>query len=185
MSISRRNLIGSAGLVASAAGLASAPIAASAQPAPRRPTDYPGLTSQKEIWDEMLMMVGLGSRNTGFPGHVAFVNRMAGQLAAVPSMQVHRDTYKLPRWEATRYALTARGTGGQTRHLHATSAYPYSGKTGPEGFTGQLVDLGITEPNEVGGSKPVNIPGDIRGKIVFLRSPIHGFPYGDNLVLTV
>ncbi len=179
MTISRRNMLGSAGIVASLAGLATVPTPVAAQAPLARPKTYPGLSTAQEIWEELLFMVALGSRNTGFPGHVKFVDRLAGQLQAIPGMSVHRDGYKLPRWDATHYALTARPVGGQDRRLHATSAYPYSGKTGSQGVTGKIVDLGTTLPNEAGGSEPVRF-GDIRGKIVFLRSPVHGFPYGDN-----
>ena len=75
----------------------------------------------------MLFLTSLGSRNTGFPGHVKFVDFLADRLKACPDMQVFRDTYTLPRGEATGFALSVTGADGKRQNLHATSAYPYFG----------------------------------------------------------
>lgn len=173
MRVSRRGMLSAAATVVAAAPLASAePEAAAA--------DYGALPGKEQIWEDMLFLTSLGSRNTGFPGHVRFVDFLAGRLKACPGMQVFRDIYTLPRWEATGYALSVTGADGKRQNLHATSAYPYSGQTGPQGVTGELVDLGTTTPNEVGGSNPVTLPPNVKGKILLLQSPVHGFPFGDN-----
>jgi hypothetical protein len=176
MRVSRREMLSAvATVVAGAPFAAAAPAEAGAAP-----VDYGALPGKEQIWEDMLFLTSLGSRNTGFPGHVRFVDFLADRLKACPGIQVFRDTYSLPRWEATGYALSVTGADGELQDLHATSAYPYSGKTGPQGVTGKLVDLGITTPDEVGGSHPVILPPSVDGKILLLQSPVHGFPFGDN-----
>jgi hypothetical protein len=176
MAISRRKMLSTAASAVAAVPLAlSATRTEAATPA----SDYGALPSKEQLWDDMLFLVSLGSRNTGFPGHVKFVDFLADRLKACPGVQLFRDTYTLPRWDATRCALSAR-SGTESVVLHVTSPYPYSGKTGPGGVTASLVDLGTTEPNDVGGSKPVAITKDVKGKIILLRSPVHGFPFGAN-----
>ena len=68
----------------------------------------------------MLFLSSLGSRNTGFPGHVKFVDFLADRLKACPNVQIFRDTYTLPRWEAVNYSLSVAGADGKRRTLHAT-----------------------------------------------------------------
>ncbi|WP_148274779.1 hypothetical protein [Novosphingobium sp. PP1Y] len=180
--ISRRSVLGSAGLMVSASGLANLTSPASGQSNAQssgRGAAYFGLPDAHEIWEEMLYLISLGSRNTGFPGHVKFVNRMADWLATAPGVSVLRDTYTLPRWEEVSRSLQVRRPGGKAVALHSTSAYPYSGKTSAKGVTGKIVDLGSTQSNGMANSRPLVFP-DVRGKIVFLRSPVHGFPAGDS-----
>lgn len=172
---SRRNILSVAG---PASAFALTP--ALGYPTPTVDPPLPGLASESELFDAMLYMVALGSRNTGAPGHVKFVDYLARGLEDAPGVKVYRDTYTLPRWDATRCALAAGLAGAPRTAFHVTSAYPYSGKTGPEGVSGPLYDLGVTSPNEVGGSNPLAIPAGVRGKILLLQSPVHGFPYGDN-----
>src|SRR5579872_3090467 len=137
MRISRREMLGAA-----AAAVAASPFGAAEGAA--APADYGALPGREQIWKDMLFLTSLGSRNTGFPGHVKFVDFLADRLKACPGVQVFRDTYSLPRWEATSYALSVTGTDGKRQNLHATSAYPYSGKTGPEGVNGKQVNAGVT-----------------------------------------
>ena len=178
MRISRRAaLSGTASLIAAAP--AGAAVAAPARPGADS-EDFGALPSKQQIWEEMLFLTECGSRNTGFPGHHKFIDHLEAGLKQCPGVVVSRDNYSLDRWEADRYALSARTPGGSVQALHATSYYPSSGRTSPAGITAPLVDLGRTTPNEIGGSNPVPIPGDIRGKIVLVRSPVHGFPYAAN-----
>jgi hypothetical protein len=178
MSISRRTLLTAGGSVlaaASTAGLLPTRDAAAATN-----DEFGALPGRQQIWDDMLFLTSCGSRNTGFPGHVRFVEFLAKRLGECPGVEVHRDTYTLPRWESTNLAISAQSSGRPARSFHATSAYPYSGKTSAAGVTGPLVDLGRTTANEIGGSRPVTLPADVRGKIGVLQSPVHGFPFGAN-----
>jgi hypothetical protein len=180
MAISRRTLLTAGGsatiaAAASAAGLLRIPEAAAAEA-----VDFGALPGKHQIWEDMLFLTACGSRNTGFPGHVKFVDFLAKRLVECPGVEVHRDTYTLPRWESTTLAISAQGAGGRARSFHATSAYPYSGKTSAAGITGPLVDLGRTTANEIGGSRPIAFAQDVRGKIALLQSPVHGFPFAAN-----
>jgi len=142
--------------------------------------EFGELPSKHQLWEDMLFLTACGSRNTGFPGHVKFVDFLAKRLAECRGVEVLRDSYSLPRWESTRLAISAQARGGAVRSFHPTSAYPYSGKTPGSGVTAPLLDLGRTTPNEVGGSRPVAVTADLRGKIGLLQSPVHGFPFGAN-----
>jgi hypothetical protein len=180
MSISRRRLLTSGGTatlfaVASTTGLIPVREAVAAGS-----DDFGALPSKQQIWEDMLFLTSCGSRNTGFPGHVRFVEFLAKRLADCPGVDVHRDTYTLPRWDATNMTISAQSAGRPARSFHATSAYPYSGKTTASGVTGALVDLGRTTPNEIGGSRAITLNADVRGKIALLQSPVHGFPFGAN-----
>ena len=126
MSISRRKALGAA-----ASLLATVPIASQARDAaPNAPAteDFGALSSQQEIWERMLFLVSCGTRNTGLPGHVKFVDFLARKLGECPGVQVSREGYSLRSVGVhTRYALSVQ-QGNQHRNLHATSAYPYSGE---------------------------------------------------------
>lgn len=179
MPISRRTLLTSGGTasilaLASKSGLLPVELTAASS------DDFGALPSKHQIWEDMLFLTACGSRNTGFPGHVRFVDLLATRLADCRGVEVHRDSYTLPRWESTHLAISAQAAGRPARSFHATSAYPYSGKTTRAGVTGPLLDLGRTTPNEIGGSRPIALTPDIRGKIGLLQSPVHGFPFGAN-----
>src|SRR5271166_1481671 len=116
MRVSRREMLGAAAAVVTAAPFGTAKGAAAS-------ADYGALPTRQQIWEDMLFLTSLGSRNTGFPGHVKFVDFLADRLKACPGVQVFRDIYTLPRWEATGYALSVTGKDGKRQNLHATSAY--------------------------------------------------------------
>jgi hypothetical protein len=177
MTVSRRAALGRAATIFAAAPMAGLIGSEAAAPAGE---DFGALPSKHQLWEDLLFMIACGSRNTGFPGHLKFVDFLADRLKECPGVDVHRDSYSLARWVASNYTLSAQGPNAPMRSLHATSAYPNSGKTGAAGVTGALVDLGRTTPNEVGGSNPIAITKDIRGKIVLIQAPVHGFPFGAN-----
>src|SRR5579871_1721388 len=116
MRISRREMLGAAAGAVAASSFGTAEGAAPS-------ADYGALPGREQIWTDMLFLTSLGSRNTGFPGHVKFVDFLADRLQACPGVQVFRDTYTLPRWEAARYALSVTNKDGRRQNLHATSAY--------------------------------------------------------------
>ncbi len=180
MSISRRALLTSGGSATLLAVASKTGLMAVQEVAAAGADEFGALPSKHQIWEDMLFLASCGSRNTGFPGHVKFVDLMAKRLGECPGVDVRRDTYTLPRWESTNIAISAQSAGRTARSFHATSAYPYSGKTGSAGVTGPLVDLGRTLPNEIGGSRPLTLTPDMRGKIALLQSPVHGFPFGAN-----
>ena len=82
-------------------------------------------------------LYALGPRPTGSEAHVALVDRIAAELAKL-GLKVHRDSHRFERWEVTsdRLALTVGG-----RRIPVSSAWPYSGETGPKGVTAPLTLL--------------------------------------------
>src|ERR1700730_1209417 len=70
------------------------------------------LPSQKEIWDNLLWMARLGPKYTGNNAHTTFVEWLATRMQSL-GLDVARDRYTLPRWEAKRWAITVTpATGG-------------------------------------------------------------------------
>src|SRR3954471_15086727 len=99
MRISRRAAFGRAATM-----LAAAPMAGMMRPqAAAAPAagNFGALPSQQQLWDDLLFMVACGSRNTGLPGHLKFVDFLTKRLKECPGVDVHRDAYSLSRWEAT------------------------------------------------------------------------------------
>ena len=54
-------------------------------------------------WEEQL--VRFGTRYTGSPGHVAYVDWLAGQLSAVPGFSMRTDRLTFNRWLARQFTL--------------------------------------------------------------------------------
>jgi len=140
MEFSRRNLLKGAA-AASALRLAHA----------ARKESAPGLPSQKEIWDWQVWMAKLGPKYTGNPAHRTFVDFLDSHLKSA-GLDVARDRFTLPRWEAHRWNISVTPASGAAFHAPVTSYYPYSGQTPAQGVTGELVYAGTA-----GGS--VNFSG--------------------------
>jgi hypothetical protein len=94
------------------------------------------MESYQTFFDEQLRyLYSLGHRPTGSDNHAALVDRISADLARL-GLEVHRDPpHRFERWGVTpdRLALTVGG-----RRLTISSAWPYSGETGPEGVTAPL-----------------------------------------------
>jgi hypothetical protein len=116
------------------------------------------LPSQKEVWDHINWMAKLGPKFTGNKAHTQFVEFLATQLQSL-GLDVTRDHYTFPRWEAKRWAISAHSASGQETKIPVTSYWPYSGQTPPEGVTGELV---------YGGMHPAYQLSGVEGKIVFV-----------------
>jgi hypothetical protein len=141
------------------------------------------LPSQKESWDQLVWMAKLGPKYTGNPAHVQFVDYLAKNLQSC-DLEVQRDHYTLPRWEARRCALDVHTASGASLKLPVTSYYPYSGETRAEGVTGEIAYLGTFQsiyPDVAnhtqgpGSSKPTAPPvfsQDLKDKIVFVECPV-------------
>ena len=65
-----------------------------------------GLPSADQVWDWQHQLVGFGTRYTGGPGHVHFVDWIAAQLAKVPGFQVRRDRHSFGRWLAQDWSMS-------------------------------------------------------------------------------
>lgn len=77
----------------------------------------------------------LGPRTSGNDAHRALIEDVAADLKEL-AYNVHRDTHTFDRWDATSDQV---GLQIGQQQIPLSSAWPYSGKTGPEGVTGELV----------------------------------------------
>ena len=170
-----------------AAALSSAAVApyAGANPLTHDDTGFrPALLpSQKESWDKLVWMAKLGPKYTGNPAHVEFVEYLAKNLESC-GLDVQRDHFTLPRWEAHRCAVNVHTASGTSIELPVTSYYPYSGETPGEGVTGEVAYLGpfqslypdvLEHTRNAESSKPAAPPvfsQDLKGKIVFLECSV-------------
>jgi hypothetical protein len=141
--------------------------------------------SQKETWDTLLWMAKLGPKYTGNPAHVQFVEFLAKNLQSL-GLEVNRDSYTLPRWDAHRTEITIHPSSGADFKVPVTSYYPYSGKTPPEGVTGEIAYVGNFASIEPGvtdhtrgrdGQAPASAPPrsplkDLQGKIAFVECDV-------------
>ncbi len=141
MTVSRRSFMEKA-LAASTIGAlgrkALAPAAAGAAVEGYRPNLLP---SQKEVWDWQVWMAKLGPKYTGNKAHTEFVEFLATHLKEC-GVEVTRERYTLPRWDAKRWEITVAPPSGGGFKAPVTSYFPYSGQTQADGVTGELVYAG-------------------------------------------
>src|SRR5215472_481723 len=132
MSVSRRYIL--TGISASVLGA----LTSEAKGDEYRPNLLP---SQKEVWDWQVWMAKLGPKYTGNPAHTTFVEFLASHLKEF-GLDVAREHYTLPRWDARRWEITVTPASGKSFQAPVTSYFPYSGQTPAAGVTGELVYAG-------------------------------------------
>ncbi|MDX6742680.1 hypothetical protein [Actinocorallia sp. A-T 12471] len=88
----------------------------------------------RSLEEQVALLVGLSARPTGSDAHRALIEDVAARWEAL-GLEVHRDAHTFTRWEVPTGA--ARLTVGE-ESVKVSSAYPYSGTTGPEGVSGRL-----------------------------------------------
>jgi hypothetical protein len=98
------------------------------------------LPTQQKVWADMTSMAALGPKFTGNPAHVKFVDFLANRLTEL-KLEVTRDHYTFPRWDAKHWAISV-ANGGAKTGVPVTSYFPYSGQTPRDGVTGELVYVG-------------------------------------------
>jgi hypothetical protein len=116
------------------------------------------LPTQKEVWDQQVWMAKLGPKYTGNQAHTTFVEFLATNLKSL-GLDVARERYTLPRWDARRWAITVKPASGAAFSVPVTSYFPYSGQTTAAGVTGELV---------FAGSNPTFTLDGLRGKVAFV-----------------
>ena len=117
------------------------------------------LPSQKEVWDQQVWMARLGPKYTGNPAHATFVDFLASSMQAL-GLEVQRDRYTFDRWEASGQPTIA----SKGRRFDVSSYFPYSGSTGAEGTTGELVYAGSNPRFDLSG---------VRGKVALVDFTIN------------
>jgi hypothetical protein len=109
------------------------------------PERLAALSSLTELAAKVEWLREIGPRETGNPNHVRFVEWIGEQLASF-GLQVRRDSHTFDRWSVlandSRCALAVQNSAGDTQTVAVSSAYPYSGRTGPGGVTGSLQLVG-------------------------------------------
>ena len=116
------------------------------------------LPSQREVWGQQVWMARLGPKYTGNAAHTQFVDFLANGMESL-GLEVERDRYSFPRWEAgppfllrvelgQGMARQVISSGGATvaPTFPSSSYFPYSGQTGREGVMAELVYVG-THPD--------------------------------------
>jgi hypothetical protein len=114
------------------------------------------LPSQKSVWDNMNWMAQLGPKYTGNKAHKTFIDFLETGMKKL-GLEVSRDRYTLPLWEAGSMGIKVQTSSGETYEPKVTSYYPHSGETSPAGVTGELQYVG-SNPNFFGTNK-------LKGKI--------------------
>jgi len=116
------------------------------------------LPTQKEVWDNLVWMAKLGPKYTGNKAHTTFVEFLATEVKSL-GLDVVRERYTLPRWDARRWEISVTSASGQKSSLPVTSYFPYSGETPAAGVTGELVYAGHSPDFKL---------DNLAGKIVFV-----------------
>src|SRR5215213_8118606 len=84
--------------------------------------------------DQIRRLSDLGPRPSGSDAHRALVEEVANEFGALGYV-VERDAYSFERWDVTDDSSALR-VGD--RNIPLSSAWPYSGETGPAGATAPL-----------------------------------------------
>jgi len=127
------------------------------------------LPSQKEVWDWQVWMAKLGPKYTGNRAHTEFVEFLAARLKEC-GLDVTRERYTFPRWEARRCEITISPSGANAFRAPVTSYFPYSGQTPPEGVTGELI---------YAGHNPSFVLDNLKGKIALIEFSTNVRKFGE------
>jgi hypothetical protein len=169
MPVSRRRFMESA-ISASTLGVlgrqALLPVASGATVPDYRPNLLP---SQKEVWDWQVWMAKLGPKYTGNQAHTTFVEFLASRLKEY-GLDVAREHYTFPRWEARRWELTVKPSSGASFRAPVTSYFPYSGETPAAGVSGDLVYAGHSPSFDLSG---------LQGKVALIDFAVNTRHFGE------
>ena len=162
MKTSRREFLGRTAKLSAAAlianGLQSAQALATNDGLSLDESKFP---SQDEIWRELVLTNNFGTRYTGTAAHRRYEQYLAEQLGN-SGLRVEHLNYTLPRWDPKAWSITV-SNNGTSKPIPVAAYWGYSGKTGPQGVTGELFYAGSIEE--------ADLSGDIRGKVVIIDIP--------------
>lgn len=137
-----------------ASGAVSVPSSGPAAAAPSQPAP-----SADEIWGYIKDIYSFGPRRTGSAAYLAASDYLVSQLKAFGFSDVRIESLKFDYWDATRWRLSVDdGTGSRDLECYFV---PYSGPTGPEGVTGDIVYVGRGRPEDWAGK-------DLAGKVALV-----------------
>jgi hypothetical protein len=139
------------------------------------------LPTADEVMRDVREMVELGPRLTATRPHLNFIDGLEDGFRRT-GLSVIRDPQPFQQWLAQDFALQVAG-----KPLPVASYYTYSGKTPPQGITGNLVYAGpIPSPPSSPDGFPAYVeglpaaiqallaavPGGVEGRIVLMDAPI-------------
>jgi hypothetical protein len=161
----------------------SLPATAFARPATRRAKG--ALPTAREVRRQVQDMVELGPRLTATSPHLQFIDGLDEGFRGA-GLKVARDPKPFQQWLAQDFSLDVL-TGPGAGPVPVASYYTYSGKTPPQGVTGDLVYAGPlpSPPSSPDGlqayleSLPTvvqallaAVPGGVQGRIVLMDAPV-------------
>src|SRR3954464_15890725 len=135
------------------------------------------LPTASEVYRQVKEMVELGPRLTATSPHLQFIDSLEDRFKGA-GLSVTRDPQPFQQWLAQDFALEVAG-----KPVPVASYYTYSGKTGPQGVTGDLVYAGpIPSPPSDPAALPAYVealptaiqallaavPGGVQGRIVLM-----------------
>ncbi|MBS0361388.1 MAG: hypothetical protein JSR98_08405 [Proteobacteria bacterium] len=154
-------LLGPAAVALAASSGFAAP--ARAQPAGFSDRFTRHLPSAEQLWSWQKQLAAWAPCLTGSASHNIWVDWLEGRLASA-GVRPQRQTFHFPYWQPHSYGLWLDGEA-----IHATGYRPYSGPTGPEGVTAEMVYAGHAPDLDL---------KDAAGKIVVLHVARTGEPTG-------
>jgi hypothetical protein len=148
------------------------------------PKLFPG---EKEVWDGLVFMNGLGTKYTGSPAHQKYMTFLDEKFA-----ESGLDVDKIPhtalvRWNIRNFGVKIASGAGGGKEVPLSSYCTYSGTTGAEGVTGDLIYCGsvgnpATPLNQTAsgrGGSSLTLPLDMKGKIALVEVASQPVPFGD------
>lgn len=97
------------------------------------------LMDSKKLLEGVEKMNSFGPRYTGCAAHKKFIDYIKGEITSM-GFEVNSDYKTFMRWEKKSASLTIHGSNGD-ESIPVSSAFPYSGKTGPDGVRGKLIEV--------------------------------------------
>ena len=95
------------------------------------------MASKRTVLNGMNKMNSFGTRLTGSKGQLDFIAYLKNEIKKM-GLEVYSDPYRFNRWEEKKSSIVLHGMEGD-ESIHVSSPWPYSGQTGENGITGQLV----------------------------------------------
>ncbi len=122
----------------------------------------PGLPGEEEIFSYTEAVYDMGIRRTGWEATAQAKDYIADQLESFGFEEVHVEPFQFDFWRENAWGLVV-DPGGQA-WAPETYFVPYSGPTGPEGVSAEMVYL-------QGGEEQDFASQDVSGKIVLVDLP--------------
>lgn len=97
------------------------------------------LVSKEEVLAGVEKMNAFGVRTTGSAAQREFVSYLKNEIHSM-GLETYSDLYSFDRWEERASSITIHSAGGDEK-IEVSSAWPYSGETGPSGVTGEIVEI--------------------------------------------